>query len=59
MTDPELQAYVRALALAVADLQNRLTRLEAFALSTHKRLLVNEVEVLAYEDENDAKGELH
>lgn len=59
MTDQE-SAYIKALALAVADLQTRLTRLEAFVLSVNKRLQFNEAALVIEEiDEGIPKEEIH
>lgn len=57
MTDAE-SAYIKAIALAVADLQTRMTRLEAFALSINRRLLENEAGQALYEIEN-ARRDVH
>ena len=51
MTEAELQITLRALALAVNDLQTRLTRLEAFALSMNRRLQLQEAGTALYEIE--------
>lgn len=57
MTDQE-SAYIKAIALAVADLQTRLTRLEAFALTINRRLLANEAGQALYEIGN-ARRDIH
>lgn len=59
MTDSDLAHAVKALALAVSDLQERLTRLEAFALSTYKRLQIREAEMAVYEMKQDERGRLN
>ena len=49
MTEAELQVTLRALALAVNDLQTRLGRMEAFALSINRRLQLQEAGTALYE----------
>lgn len=49
MTEAELQVTLRALALAVNDLQTRLGRLEAFALTMNRRLRLQEAGTALYE----------
>lgn len=49
MTESELHHAVRAIALAVADIQQRLSALEAFCLSMNRRLLANSAEIARYE----------
>ena len=51
MTEAELQVTLRALALAVNDLQTRLGRLEAFALTMNRRLRLQEAGTALYEIE--------
>ena len=51
-------AYLKALALAVADLQTRLTHLEAFVLSVNRRLTLNEAGLAIYQVEDDRR-DLH
>ena len=57
VTDQE-SAYIKAIALAVADLQTRLTRLEAFALALNKRVRINEAGQALYEIQDDRR-EIH
>lgn len=52
MTEAEIQVTLRALALAVNDLQTRLTRMEAFALSMNRRLQLQEAGTALYEIES-------
>ena len=49
MTERETEMALHALAMAVADLRDRLTRLEAFTLSVNKRLQLNEAGLSLYE----------
>lgn len=49
MTETELHATLNAIALAVADLQTRQSRLEAFVLSLNRRLQLNEAGQALYE----------
>ena len=59
MTDQE-SAYIKALALAVADLQTRLSRLEAFALSMNRRLQLQEAALVIEEIEDGIpREEIH
>lgn len=53
MTEAELHATLNALALAVSDLQLRLSRLESFALSMNRRLQLNEAGQALYEINTD------
>lgn len=52
MTDLELHTTLRALALAVSDIQERLTRLEAFSLSMNRRMQLQEAGVALFEIEH-------
>lgn len=51
MTEAELQVTLRALVLAVNDLQTRLGRLEAFALTINRRMQLQEAGTALYEME--------